>query len=257
MKTSLFAPIARRFPLVVAVAVALLLAVSPVSAGDQGAFLGISSSGLSGADARDAGLSSRDGVILSTVYSGTAADAAGLKAGDILLTFGGEKIFDDRDLTDMIHDRDPGDRVRITLIRDGKNMTVDAVLGTRDDMEWEQEDDGWSRFWDGIGNLFGHHSSRSSGPRLGVYVEEMEDQMAEFLQVEEDEGILLTRVVRNSPAQDAGLLAGDVVISVNDSSIRDTGDISDALRGKWGETVPVTVIRKGDRVEVRVVLEEK
>ena len=74
-------------------------------------------------------------MILSTVYSGTAADAAGLKAGDILLTFGGEKIFDDRDLTDMIHDRDPGDRVSITLMRDGENMTVDAVLGTRDDMD--------------------------------------------------------------------------------------------------------------------------
>ena len=69
--------------------------------------------------------------------------------------------------------------------------------------------------------------------------------------------ILLTRIMRNSPAQDAGLLAGDVVIRVDDSNIRETGDISDALRGKWGETVPVTVIRKGERVEIRVVLEEE
>ena len=256
MNISLFAPIARRFPLVV-VAVALLLAISPASAGEKGAFLGISSSGLSGSDARDAGLASRDGAILHTVYSGTAADAAGLKSGDILLTFGGEKIFDDRDLTDMIHDRDPGDRVSITLIRGGKDMTVDAVLGTRDDMEWEQEDDGWSRFWDGIGNLFGGHHSGDSGPRLGVYVDEMEDQMAEYFEAGEDGGILLTRIVRNSPAQDAGLLAGDVVIRVDESNIRDTGDISRALRGKWGETVPVMVIRKGDRLEIPVVLEEK
>ncbi len=257
MNASILAANARRFPLVIAVAVALLLAASPVSARDQGAFLGISSSGLSGSDAREAGLSSRDGAILHTVYAGTAAEDAGLKAGDILLTFGGEKIFDDRDLTDMIHDRGPGDRVSITLIRDGENMTVDAVLGTRDDMEWEQEEDGWSRFWDGIGNLFGGHHSGDSGPRLGVYVEEMEDQMADYFQAGEDGGILLTRVVRNSPAQDAGLLAGDVVIRVDESNIRETGDISDALRGKWGETVPVTVIRKGDRLEVRVVLEEK
>jgi serine protease Do len=256
MSASILTRNARRFPLVVAVAVALLLAVSPASARDQGAFLGISSSGLSGSDAREAGLDSRNGAILHTVYSGTAADAAGLKSGDILLTFGGEKIFDDRDLTDLIHDRDPGDRVSITLIRDGETLTVDAVLGTRDDMEWEREDDGWSRFWDGIGNLFGHHSG-DSGPRLGVYVEELEDQMADYFEAGDDGGILLTRIVRNSPARDAGLLAGDVVIRVDDSNIRDTGDISRALRGKWGETVPVTVIRKGDRLEIQVVLEEK
>ena len=223
MNASMLAPNARRFLLVVAVAMTLLLAVSPVSAGDEGAFLGISSSGLSGSDARDAGLSSRDGAILHTVYSGTAAEVAGLKAGDILLTFGGEKIFDDRDLTDMIHDRDAGDRVRITLIRDGENMTVDAVLGTRDDMEWEQEDDGWSRFWDGIGNLFGGHSSHGSGPRLGVYVEEMEEQMAEYFQVEEEGGILLTRIVRNSPAQDAGLLAGEFRADAIDKNISKRG----------------------------------
>ncbi len=256
MSASILARNARRFPLVVAVAVALLLAVSPASAGDGGAFLGISSSGLSGSDAREAGLSSRDGAILHRVYSGTAADSAGLKSGDILLTFGGEKIFDDRDLTDLIHDRDPGDRVSITLLRDGETLTVEAVMGTRDDMEWEREDDGWSRFWDGIGNLFGHHSG-DSGPRLGVYVEELEDQMADYFEAGDDGGILLTRIMRNSPAQDAGLLAGDVVIRLDDSNVRDIGDISRALRGKWGETVPVTVIRKGDRLEIQVVLEEE
>jgi len=258
MNSSLFAPFARRFPLAIAVAVSLLLTLTPVSAGGQGAFLGITSSGLSGEDARDARLSSRDGAILHKVYSGTAADAAGLKAGDILLTFGGEKIFDDRDLTDLIHDRKAGDKVSITLMRDGETLTVDAVMGTRDDMEWEQgERDSWSRFWDGLGSIFHGDSSHGDGPRLGVYVEQMEEQMAEYFQVEKGEGVLLTRIVRNSPAEDAGLLAGDVVIRVDDSNIRRTGGISDALQGKWGETVPVTVIRKGDRIEVRVVLEEE
>ena len=257
MNTSMLSPIARRFPLVLAVAVALLLAVSPVSARHEGAFLGITSAGLSGTDAREAGLSSRDGVILNAVYSGTAADAAGLREGDILLTFNGEKILDDRDLTDMIHDREPGDRVSIKLIRDGEKMSVDAVLGTRDDMEAEHSGDSWDRFWNGIGSLFGDHSRHSSGPRLGVYVDEMGEQMAEYFQVEEGEGILLTQIMRNSPAEDAGLRAGDVVIQVDDGNIRRTGDIGRALRGKWGKTVPVTVIRRGDRLEIPVTLEQE
>jgi serine protease Do len=251
----MLSPVARRFPLILALAVALLLAVSPVSAGDEGAFLGITSSGLSGTDAREAGLSSRNGAILHAVYSGTAADAAGLREGDILLTFGGEKIFDESDLTDMIDDREPGDRVSIKLVRDGEKMTVDAVLGTRDDMESEHHGDSWDRFWDGIGSLFGDH--HGSGPRLGVYVDEMGEQMAEYFQVEEGEGILLTQISRNSPAEEAGLRAGDVVIQVDDRNIRRTGDISRALEDKWGRTVPVTVIRKGERLEIPVTLEEE
>jgi serine protease Do len=257
MNTSMLPPVARRFPLVVALAVALLLTVSPVGAGDEGAFLGITSTGLSGDDAREAGLTSRDGAILHAVYSGTAADAAGLREGDVLLTFGGEKIFDDRDLTEMIHRREPGDAVSITLIRDGEKMTVEAVLGTRGDMEGEYGEDSWGRFWDGVSSLFGGHSGHRSGPRLGVYVDEMGEQMAEYFEVEEGEGVLLTQIMRNSPAEDAGLRAGDVVIQVDDSNIRRTGDISRALRNQWGETVQVSVIRKGDRLVIPVTLEEE
>lgn len=256
MNASILSPVARRFSLIIAVAVALLLAVSPASAGDESAFLGITSASLSGADAREAGLPSRDGVMLHTVYAGTAAESAGLQEGDILLSFDGEKIFDDRDLTDMIHDHVPGDRVTIKLIRDGESMSVDAVLGTRDDMDTDYTGDSWDRFWDGIGSLFGHHSG-NSGPRLGVYVEEIEEQMADYFEVEEGEGVLLTSIMKRSPAQDAGLRAGDVVVQVDADNIRRTGDISRALQGKWGETVPVTVIRKGSRMEIPVTLEEE
>lgn len=258
MNGSRFGPGARRFPLAVALAMAILTAVTPVSARGAGAFLGVTSEGLSGADAREAHLSCRDGALLRNVYSGTAAELAGLKAGDVLVTFGDEKIFDDRDLTELIQRREPGDKVRITLVRDGEKITVDTVLGTRDDLGKESDDDDhWSRFWDGIGDLFGGPSSQVDGPHLGVSVESIGEQMAEYFQVKKDEGVLLTRISRHSAAEDAGLLAGDVVIQVDANSIREPGDISHALRDRWGETVPVTVVRKGNRQEFQVALEEK
>lgn len=243
--------------LTLGVLVMSLLGSAPAMAqhGDS-AFLGISSRSLSGEEARDAGLPSRDGALLETVYEGTAADRAGLREGDILLKFGNQKIYDDRDLTDMIHRRQPGDAVAITLVRNDEEMTVNTKLGSRRDFDSSKgPTDGWSRFWDGVGEIFGHDSG--DGPRLGVHVEELGEQMADYFGVDKRGGILLTHIVADSPAEEANLMAGDVVVSIDGSKIRRSGDISRALRGKFGETVEVTVVRRGERTGISVMLEDE
>jgi serine protease Do len=238
----------------------LLAATSVLVAQDGGAFLGITSRNVTGEEARYRNLPSRDGVVLQTVLDGTAAAAAGLQDGDIVLQFGGEKIYDDRDLTDMIRRRSPGDSVSITFLRDSEKRTVEAILGSREDYESSRRSDdgrdGWSRFWDEVGEIFGGPSS-SRGPRLGVHIQEMGDQLAEYFAVRENEGVLLTHISRGSPAEEAGLRAGDVVLEVDGRKIRGSGDISRSLRDKWGETVPVAVMRSGKRMEIPVTLEEE
>ena len=246
----------RIFPVAMLLLALLVPATPALAKHDGGSFLGITSRGLSGEEARDAGLSSRDGVILQRVYSGTAAEAAGLEDGDILLRFGDEKIFDDNDLTRMIRSRRPGDAVAITLLRDTEEMTVEAVLGTREEFEAEHEgQDGWSRFWNEVGEIFGRDSR--GGPRLGVQVEELGEQLAAYFEVDSKRGLLLTHIVDGSPAEAAGLEAGDVVIEVDGSKVRRAGNISRALRDKFGETVSVTVVRRGEQREISVTLEDE
>lgn len=241
-------------------ALAALMVVPEAMARDR-AFLGISSRSLSGRDARNLDLDRRDGALIERVYHDTAADEAGLKKGDVIVEFDGERVFDDSDLGDMIRDHDSGDEVTIEIIRDGKRKTLQATLGS-------QEDRTFSGVLSGLGQgIFSDPDSDAPmafsfgstwrRPQLGVNIMELNSQLAEYFEVEDQRGVLVTRVARRSAAADAGIEAGDVIVEVAGERVVRSGDISDALEGRWGEDVVVEVVRKGSRREITVELGDK
>lgn len=236
---------------VAALGVALLLACPALAVADH-AFLGITSRSVTGEDARERGLDSRDGAIVQKVYRGTAAEKAGLKRDDIIVELGGEKVFDDQELTDMIRSHDVGESVSIGILRDGKPMTLKATLGSASDFQEDGDGGGWVSALESF--LGGRHGD---GPTLGVHVMELNSQLAEYFEVQENRGLLVTQVMRRTPAEAAGIRAGDVVTRVGGSRIYGSGDITDALAERWGEPVTVEVVRKGKPLEIQVKLEEE
>lgn len=72
-----------------------------------------------------------DGVLISGVLPGSPAEQAGLQAGDRLVAFDGEGMTTLEDYTILLKSRKPGDQVRVTYIRDGEEITVEAVLVER------------------------------------------------------------------------------------------------------------------------------
>lgn len=219
------------------------------AAADAGpAFLGISSHGLSGEEARRLALSSRDGALVDEVYAGTAAEAAGLKSDDLIVEFGGKKVLDDSDLTELIRSRHPGDKVDIVVLRGKERKTLSATLGRPEDRE-DTETPSWARV---IGHLFGEADDR---PKLGINIMELNSQLATYFGVADGEGVLITRVATNSAAERGGLLAGDVVTRVEGRRVSASGDIGSGLRDKAGATVTVEIVRKGNRKEFKIELD--
>ena len=236
----------------IAALIPLLLSISSAGAeADAVAFLGVSSRGLTGTEARDRGLECRDGVLLERVYKGTAAAAAGLEPGDILLGFDQERIFDDRDLTRLIRSHRPGDKIELVVHRGSEQISLHAVLGTRDDLEGEQ--DGWSRFWDGIGDLFGD----GDGPALGVEVMELRGQLAGYFDVKSGRGLLVMDVDAGSSAEAAGLQAGDVLTRIGRHTVHQPRDLQRSLMGRFGETVAIELVRSGRSMKLSAALEEE
>jgi membrane-associated protease RseP (regulator of RpoE activity) len=93
------------------------------------------------------------------------------------------------------------------------------------------------------------------GGFLGVATMGLGEQLAEYFQVPEDQGVLVTRVVEDSPAADAGLQAGDVIVAVDGKDIEDSGDLRRRVRGHDpGDTVEIEVIRKGSRKTLNATL---
>ena len=234
-------------------ALAALLAAPLAMARDR-AFLGITSRSLTGRDARNLDLDRRDGALIQQVYNDTAADEAGLKKGDVIIEFDGERVFDNNDLGEMIRDHDADDKVSIGIIRDGKEKTLHATLGSLDG--WR--DDGALSF--SVPSVVGSGSwgwGVNRRPQIGVNVMDLNSQLAEYFHVSEERGVLVTRVMRRSPADKAGIKAGDVIVSAGGERVMQTGDISNALEGRWGESIDVEVIRNGSRRELKVDLDNK
>ena len=94
--------------------------------------------------------------------------------------------------------------------------------------------------------------------RIGVQVQSMTPELRAFLEAPEDRGVLVVRVLADSPAQAAGLQVGDVITVIGEHQIGNLQDFSNALKGlEAGQTVQVTVLREGAEVTVPITVEAR
>jgi membrane-associated protease RseP (regulator of RpoE activity) len=245
-----------------------------VSSSGSGAFLGVE---LEEETEHPAG-----GARIDRVVEESAAEEAGLEEGDIIVAFDGHTIRGPMALTKRLGDQEPGDTISITVVRDGREQSFDVELGERpgfkmlfhgddDDLfvapnlhgllGCDEDDDDCSFSWTcsgddcegvtlGLGSFFGHK------PMLGVQLVHVTDELREHLGGEEGTGTLVSKIVSGSPAEDAGIEVGDLIVAVDGEPVEDAGDIREALHGKEGETFDVEVIRDRRRTSIAVTIPE-
>ncbi|MBP5538913.1 MAG: Do family serine endopeptidase [Bacteroidales bacterium] len=104
------------------------------------ALLGISMQNIDAKKAAELKISSPNGVYIAEVAKGSAAEAAGVKAGDVLIAIDGKNVTDGASVQEMVTRYHPGDKARLTVVRDGKNKELNVEFkgtvqenGTRDD----------------------------------------------------------------------------------------------------------------------------
>jgi serine protease Do len=182
--------------------------------------------------ARALDLSSTEGAIVASVPPGGPADKAGIKAGDVIISFDGKKITDSTQLRNLVAQTAPGTRVKIGLLRDGKEMEVNAVLAERppsqESTEGQQEQPG-----------------QSSHQNLGLQIQTLTPSIAQQLGYTGESGAVVTQVTPGSVAEDAGLRAGDLVKEVNHTSIRSASDFSKIIRGMKSGDVAALLVQRG------------
>lgn len=187
------------------------------------------------------------GVKIVKVFDNSPAEEAGLETDDILLSFNGEDLNSPEELVDLVRDREIEDEVEIAYLRDGAKNTTTVTLGkTR-------------RY------TYGHIFKRNT-PKdyylyqggyawLGVRTERLTDQLRQYFGVTEDGGVLITEVMAESPAKEAGLQAGDIIIQVAEKKIKSTRDLLRAINYfDPDDVVEITVIRDKKEQSFKVKL---
>jgi len=95
------------------------------------------------------------------------------------------------------------------------------------------------------------------GGFLGVQIQDLSEQLSDYFKVKDGNGVLVSEVVKDSPAEKAGLKAGDIISKVDDKDIENAGDLTMTVRGYEPETkVSVSVIRNGKKKNLEAILGE-
>jgi C-terminal processing protease CtpA/Prc len=203
------------------------------------------------------------GVYVSSIYDDSPAQAAGLEEGDVILALDDEPMKAVGDLVEAIKDREPGDDVSLTVDRDGKELLIVATLTERpEEYVWLDEGDfaGLAELGKALGNLYipeiniGFSGFGGRG-RLGVYVHDLSEGLAEYFEVPGGKGVLVDDIVEGGPAEAAGIKPGDVIVKIGDDDVADTDELIDAIGEMEEDTpTPIVIYRKGERMTVEATV---
>jgi serine protease Do len=180
--------------------------------------------------AQGLGLKSTDGALVGDVKQGEPADKAGLRRGDVIVAYNGERIEDGAQLRNLVAGSEPATRATLTVLRDGREKTLSVNLGERP---------GSVSSW-----TPGQRNDDSGTPHLGLSVRDLTPDIARQLGYEDAWGVLISGVEPGSPADEAGLKRGDLVQRVGTTDVRSVGDLQHALAGVTGGTTLAILVRR-------------
>ena len=250
--------------IVVAIVAAAAVYATRVDAQDrsrfslQGAFLLGPGSSI-GITARD----SDAGVVVQEVRADSPAFRAGVKEGDVVTQFDGERARSAAQFSRLVRETAPGKTVKISVLRNGNAMMMDITP--------ETQDSDAIRFPNLTGDLGRHLQtlprdfnfdfdfvepwlSVYSPRRLGMTVTPLSDQLAAYFGVKQ--GLLVSEVEAGSAAEAAGLRAGDVITAVKGRTVSSSNDVVRELR-EAGATVEIRVTRERKELTLSAKMPER
>jgi serine protease Do len=175
----------------------------------------------------------KNGVLVSSVQPGFAADKAGLKAGDIITTIDGQPVKDGDALVNNISARKPGSTIQLGYIRSNQQHTATVTIGDRNKM-LEAVNNGQG----GENNPGQGNNSENAQAKLGISVTDLPQGAPAGLH-----GVLVQSVKPGSFADEIGLAEGGVIVSINRQPVHNVSDFRTIVAGlKSGEDVAFEVV---------------
>jgi serine protease Do len=196
--------------------------------------LGVAAQDMNQALAESFGLKSADGALVSSVVPGSAAAAAGLKAGDVILAVGERAIERAGSLSSAIGLSTPGQTVKLKVWRDGGEKIVEARLGGAQGTETVAANG---------------DAQAPQGARLGLSLRPLSPQEKRGAGI--DQGMVVEQA--GGPAAQAGIEVGDVLVAINGKPVQSVEQIRGLLANK-PKSVALLVQRDGQMLFVPVTL---
>lgn len=181
--------------------------------------------------AKAMGIKGTEGALVGDVTPGGPADKAGIKRGDVLVEFNGQKIENSTHLRNLAAQIAPGTKAKVVLLRNNATKALDVILGERPKPEKAAKPEEIP-------------PEKQSSQKIGMTVQNLTSELADQLGYRNETGVIVSDVASGSPAEDAGLKQGDLIKEINKAAVRTVKDF-DALfaRLRSGDTAALLVRR--------------
>ena len=168
------------------------------------------------------------GALVADVTPDGPAKKAGIKRGDVIISFDGKEIQEMDELPFIVASTPVGKDVEVEVIRDGKKKSIQVKVG-----ELEEEKSA-------------ERIATEEGPNLGITVEEVTPEIARQYGLSQKEGLLVIQVENGSPAEEAGIKQGDIILEIDQEPMENLYKYGEKIRQyKKDDTILFLINRRG------------
>jgi serine protease Do len=173
------------------------------------------------------GLKDKKGALVADISPGGPADKAGIKRGDVIVSFDEKEIKEMKDLPYIVASTPVGKTVTVEVIRKGRTKSIQVEIGT---LEEEKEPP----------------KVAEASPDLGITLKELTPELARNFDLSETSGLVVVQVERNSPAAAVGMRPGDIILEIDQEPMKDLEQFIDKIKNyKVGDTILFLTKRRG------------
>jgi serine protease Do len=200
-------------------------------------YLGIAMQNIDEKKARALQLERPKGVFIDRVFDSTPAAKAGMKSKDVLLKINDEEVNKSNQVQAIIARKNPGELLRLTLLRRGREIVLNVVLGKRETTNAE----------------YAMHPANKDFKDLGLQMRNLTSDDASELGYSGRAGVLITGVEKWSPADEAGIIVDDILVEIDDLAIEDDNDFQNVVsKLRKGSVSIFTIVRGGSESHIFV-----
>jgi serine protease Do len=166
------------------------------------------------------------GALVADVTSGGPADKAGIERGDVIVSFDGKGIREMNELPYLVASTPVGKVVEVEVIREGEKKRFEVKIRELEEEQAEEE-------------------STEKGADLGMTVDEITPELARRFGLSEERGLVVVQVENNSPAEDAGIRRGDIIMEMDQEPIKEMDKYREKIsQYKKGDTILFLIKRR-------------
>lgn len=172
------------------------------------------------------GLPDTTGALISSVAKDSPADRAGLKRGDVILRLNNQKIESMNDLPRLVAEISVGEKAQVTIFRQGEEKVFAVEIGKLDDS-------------------ISREPTTTQRTPLGLTTMEISPELRRRLNIQAEQGVVITSIEPNSPAAAATLRPGDVIVEFNNQQILNNADLEKAMAATADNAILRLLIQRG------------